>query len=61
VWVDGGHGAMEHSGHIDQLVADLLAGHALQGWAFWSVLALGLRQIHAKMDAPGAMVDTDLK
>jgi hypothetical protein len=42
VWVDRGHGTMKYSGHIDQLVADLLTGHALQGWALWPVLPLRL-------------------
>ena len=60
VRVDCGHGTMKHYSHIDQLVADLLAGHALQCWALWPVLPLRLGQIHAKMDALGPMVDTNL-
>ena len=60
VRVDCGHCTMQHCSHIDQLVADLLAGHALQRRALWLVLPLWLRQIHAKMDALGFMVNTYL-
>lgn len=53
-------GLAQNGAHVDELVPDLLGGHALQGGSLGSVLALRLGQIHAEVHAAVAVIHSDL-